>query len=246
MTAGLNSRALLCFMKDKFFAMIAAHLAVILFLGLALPLIAAEAASSIDVSNFSSVSPSGNLPGQWDLQTFPSIDAHTEYSIVTDKRYGLVIRAEAAGSAAGLVRKISVDPQEYPILAWSWKVSKTLDGSSLANRQGDDFPARILVSFGSDLFGTTAGRTLCYVWATVEPVETMMKSPYHKGVVTIVASSGDSTVGRWQEVRRNIAEDYLKAYGEMPESLRAIALLSDSDNTADHVVAWYGPISLIK
>ena len=228
----------------RFSAFAAAALGVILLLALTVPPAEAGPPSSIDVSNFPARLVSATLPAHWQLQTFPAIASATEYSIVADDLYGPVIRARAAGSAAGLVRRITLDPRDYPILTWVWKVSKTLPGSSLTSRQGDDFPARLLVSFSTDFFSATSGRTLCYVWATSEPVETMKESPYHQGVVTIVASSGGSAVGSWQQVRRNIVADYLRVYGEMPGVLRAVSLLSDTDDTADSVTAWYGPISL--
>jgi hypothetical protein len=209
---------------------------------------AAEAAATrfIDVSGLSSELPPGKLPAHWEMQSFPSITTQTKYRIVTDSQYGAVIRAEAVASAAGLIRRISVDPHEFPNLTWSWKVSKILPGSAVGRPEGDDFPARLLVSFGSTLFGGIPKRTLCYVWASSEPVDTITASPSHKGVTTIVASSGDQAVGSWQDVRRNIVDDYFRVYGEMPGSLQAISLMSDADNTADHVVAWYGPIFLHK
>jgi len=223
-----------------------AHLILSVFIIAAAAVTSSAATRFIDVSNLSSALPSGELPAHWELQSFPSITAQTKYHVVKDSQYGAVIRAEAVASAAGLIRRISVDPNEFPILTWSWKISKILAGSVAGSPEGDDFPARILVSFGSTLFSGTPKRTLCYVWASGEPVGTITGSPYHEGVTTIVASSGDQAAGSWQDVKRNIVDDYFQVYGEMPGSLQAISLMSDSDNTSDHVVAWYGPISLYK
>jgi hypothetical protein len=41
-----------------------------------------------------------------------------------------------------------------------------------------------------------------------------------------------------------LAADYRLAFGEEPGALAAIALMTDSDNTASRAQSWYGPVDL--
>ena len=58
----------------------------------------------------------------------------------------------------------------------------------------------------------------------------------------IVAESGRDRLGVWQEVMRNLYEDYRKAFGEEPGSITAIGIMTDTDNTGENVHAYYGDI----
>jgi hypothetical protein len=62
----------------------------------------------------------------------------------------------------------------------------------------------------------------------------------------IVASSGAAGVGSWQELSRDVADDYRRAFGEEPGRMFAYGLLSDTDNTGETVEAWYGEIEFRK
>ena len=48
----------------------------------------------------------------------------------------------------------------------------------------------------------------------------------------------------WRTFRRNILDDYRKAYGGEPGRLIGIAVFSDTDNTRRRCTAWYGDIRL--
>ncbi|MDP3613420.1 MAG: DUF3047 domain-containing protein, partial [Rubrivivax sp.] len=56
--------------------------------------------------------------------------------------------------------------------------------------------------------------------------------------------SGPAKLRRWRDHKRNLAADYRLAFGEEPGPLAAIALMTDSDNTASRAVSWYGPVTL--
>lgn len=44
------------------------------------------------------------------------------------------------------------------------------------------------------------------------------------------------------DVRRNIVDDYRRAFGEDPPHVGAIAIMTDTDNTGETATAWYGDI----
>jgi len=53
-------------------------------------------------------------------------------------------------------------------------------------------------------------------------------------------------VGQWLEEKRNLLEDYRKCFGEDTPKAGAVAIMTDTDNTGEKAVAWYGPIRLIS
>jgi len=61
----------------------------------------------------------------------------------------------------------------------------------------------------------------------------------------IVASSGAAGVGAWQSIKRNVLEDYKRAFGEDPGLLMSIGVLTDTDNTGESAEAWYGDIRIL-
>ncbi len=70
----------------------------------------------------------------------------------------------------------------------------------------------------------------------------MVVSPRHPGTLrVIVLQSGTAKLGRWVVERRNLIEDYRRAFGEdPPKRVEAIAIWSDSDQTGESVQAFYG------
>jgi hypothetical protein len=58
----------------------------------------------------------------------------------------------------------------------------------------------------------------------------------------IVAESGREKLGAWQDITRNVYEDYRRAFGEEPGRITAIAVMTDTDNTGENAQAWYGDI----
>jgi hypothetical protein len=41
---------------------------------------------------------------------------------------------------------------------------------------------------------------------------------------------------------RNVLEDYRKAFGEDPPLINGVAIMTDTDNTGESAVAYYGDI----
>jgi len=179
----------------------------------------------------------------WQVQTVASVPAQTQYRLVSDEFQGRVIQASARTSFAGLTRRLEIDPLLYPYISWSWKVSGTLNMADLTKKEGDDSPARLMVSFGRNYRkgGRPAG-TLCYVWATGEATESLHENPYSPEIMVIVVASGEQDVGTWQQYRRNFVDDYHRAFGEPPGKIRGVTLITDTDNTGGQVDAWYGSI----
>jgi hypothetical protein len=59
----------------------------------------------------------------------------------------------------------------------------------------------------------------------------------------IVTQSGHDKVGTWQEVTRDVYEDFKRAFGEEPGRITAVGIMTDTDNTGSAVEAYYGDIA---
>lgn len=200
----------------------------------------------INISQFSSKQIGQYVPDGWEYLDFPGIAEKTSFAVIEDQRYGAVVSARALSGAGGLVRTVSRRAERYPVLNWAWKIDKTINGSEVGSRSGDDFPVRLLVSFKTraDQSPSLSDKTLCYVWADHDSVGIIEQHPFLDHIMTIVVANKNNHVGDWLEVSRNMVQDYLDAFGELPGWISAITLISDSDNTQTDTLAWYGPISL--
>ena len=202
-----------------------------------------QAINFIDVTGFSSVS-SETFINDWKIKTGSSAAEQTEYRLVIDEERGKVIQATAQASFAGLTREVEIDPASYPVITWSWKVSATIDSAKLSEKKGDDSPARLVVSFGRDFSkGGLPEASLCYAWSSREPEGSVIVNPYTSDIMVIVVASGDEKVGMWQQYRRNLVDDYRLAFGDEPAEVRAITIISDTDDTKEQLKAWYGTIT---
>ncbi|MFO7716020.1 DUF3047 domain-containing protein [Desulfosarcina sp.] len=194
--------------------------------------------------------------------SFDNID-HTRYTLVEDGGR-TVLRADSHGSASGLVKKMQIDPTAYPVLRWHWKVDNILVKGDVTNRSGDDYPARIYITFADEpgqrtflqrtkmaaikmLYGMVPpSAALAYVWATRAQVESVHPNPYTEHVRMIVVESGPAHLNAWRSFRRDIVEDFQRAFGTEPSTISGIAVMTDSDNTGESAIAWYGDITLSK
>ena len=179
----------------------------------------------------------GDLSG-WTPKVFRG---ETVYTLVEDGGT-TVLKAESRGSASGLVKEIRLDPRSAPILRWSWKIERTLPSGNERTKAGDDYAARVYVVFPSALFWRT--RAVNYIWANRLPVGESLPNAYTSNAVMVAVESGNGKAGTWVHEERNIYEDYRELFGQDPPQLGAVAIMTDTDNTGEEAVAWYGDISL--
>lgn len=172
----------------------------------------------------------------------------------------VALEAVADSSASGLSHEVSVDLHEFPWLAWKWKVPaiNPLANNSLAHVE--DSPARVVVVFEGgrerlppaeqlnyDLALAMTGNelpyaTLMYIWENHLPEGAVIPHHFSTRVKMIVAGSGHKDIGAWHEERVNLLEDYRRAFGEEPPRVKAVGIVSDSDNTGARTVAYYGDL----
>jgi len=221
-----------------------------------------QSAPVIEVGKFSLDQPGPGFPTGWRPLTFKKIPRQTEYMLVRDGER-VVVKAISDASASGLTKEVAINPKDYPIVRWRWKVENVLQHSDVSRKDGDDYPARLYITFAYDpdrvslgrklkykagrvLFGDIPIGALNYIWETKAPVGTIVENAYTDFAQMIVVESGSSKVGVWVEEERNLYEDYRNAFGEDPPLINGVAIMSDTDNTKERAVAFYGDIEFRK
>lgn len=200
-------------------------------------------------------------PPGWHSLDFDSIENKTAYFLVRDQDR-TVVQAISHASASGYFKKITGSPIIYPILRWRWKVEHVLTKGNVMSKEGDDYSARIYVSFDYDPDRLTGWESLKYafytliydtppplavinyVWGNHAPIGTIVSNAYSDRVKMIVVQTGQEKTKKWLLEERNIYEDYKKAFGEEPGNISGIAIMTDTDNTGESATAYYGDISL--
>ncbi len=170
------------------------------------------------------------------------LEGKTVYQVTwEDAEY--CIKATSRASASALYYRIEYDTREYPILKWRWKVSRVLSKGDALKRDGDDYAARVFVVFPSSV--SWKGRVLVYVWASKLPKGKAVTNSHNSNFMIVAVESGSGGVGEWKEEQRNVYEDYRRYFGGEPPKAGAIAIMTDTDNTAEEATAWYGPIWIL-
>ena len=222
----------------------------------------AEPQSVIEVAKFSSGTVGQAIPDGWKPLTFKKIPKHTSYEVVRDGGV-TIMKAVSEAAASGLIKAVVIDPKEFPIVRWRWKVDNVLQRSDVALKEGDDYPARLYITFeyepdrvgfgkklkfkaGQALFGDIPIAALNYIWETKTPVGTFVENAYTDFAKMVIVESGTQNVGMWIDEERNIYEDYKKAFGEEPPMINGVAIMSDTDNTKERATAYYGDIVFQK
>ena len=212
---------------------------------------------------FSSATPGGSLPAGWRVIPVPHATP-AEVSLEADGTTTVVkIAARAAGSSVAHSMSAEADDTR---LRWRWKIDRTVSTANLESRAGDDYAARVYVTFDVPLERLSfVARTrmriarflygpdvpvaaLCYVWDNRHAAGTQAWNAYSDHVRMVVVESGDARAGRWVDESRDIAGDYRAAFGTrwpgpLPK-VSGIAVSADTDQTAESVTAWFGDVLL--
>jgi len=223
----------------------------------------AQSQDIIEVGRFSAATVGNTPPPGWKPLTFTKIEKHTIYTLVKDDNV-VVVKAAAEASASGLTREIKINPKEYPIVQWRWRIMNILKKGDVHKKEGDDYPARIYITFEYDpsklgFFEKAKYKTIKllygeypplaainYIWESKAPVGTMVPNPYTDRVMMFVVESGAAKLNQWVNEERNVYEDYKKAFGEESPIISGVAIMTDTDNTGEYAIAYYGDIIFKK
>ena len=202
-----------------------------------------------------------SLPSGWMPWIISRFNQQTQYKIVMHEG-AKVLEAFADRSASGISQEVSIESKLYPQLSWRWRVSLLPKDADLSRRGSDDSPARVIISFDGDhskldfedratanIVKLFSGRdmpyaTLMYVWDNKLPANTLLDNAYSARAKMIVVESGPAHVGKWLEFKRNVFEDFKRAFNEMPGKIISVGVMSDTNRTDSVVTAQYGDIAL--
>ncbi len=201
----------------------------------------------------------GGFPANWEPLFFPKIKAHTAYEWSASSA---AIHATAVESASGLVFRHQGPVADAPVLRWRWKVAGTIPKGDERAKKGDDYAARVYITFKYEpsrvglatrlKYGAVKAlrgeypphHAISYIWANKLAAGESAPSPYTKRVMMVAVRSGDSAAGEWRAEERNVLEDYRRLFGEDPPPYAGIALMTDTDDTEGSAEAWYADVTL--
>ena len=220
----------------------------ILSILLLLAFVRLAAAESLWVGRFSSDSDA--IPDPWQVERIDERVPATRYAV--RKWDGVnAIEARARKSMALLARAMDVELSRTPYLCWMWRIEAPLATADMTKKEGDDYAARVYLNFEVPAdqmsFSTRAKLALArsifggrvpdaainYVWDNRQPVETLQNNAYTDRARMIVLRSGGGVAGRWVSERRNVRDDFRRAFGEFDARLHSMALAADTDNTGE-------------
>lgn len=216
-----------------------------------------ERGERVEAARFSSLRP-GDTLAPWQPWAILRGNTPTRYGVV-ELDGAVVLEADSAEGGSGMWRRIRIDPRRHPVIEWRWRVPR--DSGAAAGPSRASPPVRISLAFDGDVNKldfddrvklrlartlTVHGlpyATLLYVWMNRLPVETVYSSPHTERVRHIVVESGEGHLDQWVSVRRNVLEDYRRAYGEEPGDIVGVGLMTDYGDDGSPRRAYYGDIT---
>jgi len=148
-----------------------------------------------------------------------------------------------------IIKKIEVDIVKYPYLNWKWRAHKLPSQGDESVKQYCDVTASIALLTNKSRFFP---KSIKYSWSTTLDKETRSRSPFAIWPARCdirVLQSGDAEVGKWITEKVNILEDYKLFYNKTEvksKKIRAVVIMSDSDNTMSVSEADYDNIYFSK
>lgn len=85
-----------------------------------------------------------------------------------------------------------------------------------------------------------------YIWESKAPLGAIVSNPFTSRIKMMIVESGAEKLNQWVSEERNVYEDYLEAFGEEPLMISGVAIMTDTDNTGESAIAYYGDIQFTK
>ena len=148
------------------------------------------------------------------------------------------IHLKSSRASFALERQVDVDPAQLPFLGWRWKVVYLPAGGDFRRASTDDQAAQVLVAFEDR-------RVLSYIWDTSAPKETAQRAGFIPllHIFTVVCESGPADRNRWMRENRNVAGDYVRAYGKPAPRVRGLRIQINSQHTGTFAESYFGEIA---
>jgi hypothetical protein len=184
------------------------------------------------------------IPPGWQKQRWGS----PNYDFVVVEQEGRkVLHLKSAGDGSTISKDIKgkVNLKDTPILEWTWKVVALPQGADARKKETDDQAAQLYVTWPR-FPEAVRSRIIGYIWDTTAPAGAMFKSQKTGTVTYIVLRSGAGEAAKWLSERRNVREDFKKAYGEDPDDPSVVSFGIDSDDVKGSAESFMGAIRFVK
>ena len=171
----------------------------------------------------------------WTEQAF-SLFSSNEFVLNAD-----TLDISSEGTLSVLWKKLPPSMWEANQANWDWAVEVSVPATDLTVKGGDDRNLSIYFVFSpqeylpkskgklTDLLKNKDVRVLMYVWGGDHDRGEVLPSPYLEDFGKIIVLQRAGT-GRARE-QVNLANDFLRVFGENPKKLVGIAISADSDDT---------------
>lgn len=201
------------------------------------------------------------LPEGWRPLSFPKVHGHTRYTLIQEEGRPVIL-AQSRQSASALYHPLDLDPKAYPLLSWCWKVDRVISNGDESRKKGDDYAARVYVTFRFDparaslwdrlkfsaiklVYGEYPPMAaINYIWANRLPKGETVVNAYTDRARMVAVESGKERVGDWACEKRNIYDDYRWLFGEEPSQVSGVAVMTDTDDTHEEASAYYADLAL--
>ncbi len=223
--------------------------------------LAVEDGEVIPVGRFSRLAAGAATAPGWEPFAVRAGNPRTRYHAVEVDGIVCICADAAAEGQSALQRLIRIDPRRHPQLEWSWRVPRPAAAPQAAGEKKPSPRARLMLAFHGDaakldieqrihlrmakaITGTALPyASLVYVWQDGAEPGSVLRSPYSERVRLIVLSSGEEHFDRWQEFRRDVREDYRRAFGEEPGDIVGVGIYTDANSSGEPGLAYYGDIT---
>lgn len=172
------------------------------------------------------------------------------------------LEVHSSASMSLKARPLSVDLDATPVLCWRWRIDAPIAGADMSQRRGDDYAARVYVSFklpesaigfglrtqlslGRAIWGADLpDAALNYVWDNQNPIGTERPNAYTDRAMMVVLRSGAADARQWVSERRNIKDDVARLFAPGARAVQ-LAVTADSDNTGQTAHAGFADFHFV-
>ncbi|MDD3118919.1 MAG: DUF3047 domain-containing protein [Victivallales bacterium] len=143
---------------------------------------------------------------------------NTRFYIRKDRKTNSHILVVEANKATGAIlydiyRHVNLS--QTPIMRWRWRVKELPVGADGRNKDKDD--QALAVYLGT---GNLIRKSIAYRWETETPIGASGNVSYGSGMIKVAwfcLQNKTVPAGEWVISQRNVAEDFKKIYGEIPQ-----------------------------
>lgn len=215
---------------------------------------------SMDVGQFTQT---GSALEPWQIVRFDKKVPATSFAWI--EWQGLVaLEAKADDSMALMARPIEFSLKEFPVLCWQWWVDETLKKADLKKKKGDDYAARLYLTFdlpddkiswglslklslARSLYGDQVPEAaINYIWDNKYPIDTKRSNAYTEQAYMVVLQSGDEKSKQWIQQKRHVYNDLIALFDAKKAKLIQLAVASDTDNTKGKARALFADFHFIR